>query len=70
MDPLRFRELPHGGNGAAFSYLLNEPTSATAAMFSFVPLEISWEDYERFMYSAYEAVYECKYRKKRRITVL
>jgi hypothetical protein len=27
-------------------------------------LEISWEDYERFMNSAYEAVYECKFWKK------
>jgi len=59
-DPLRFRQSPLDGSGAALSYHLNEPTSATAALFSFIPVEISWEDYERFMNSAYEAIYECK----------
>ncbi len=59
--PFGFQLSPLAGSGAGVSYQLAGPASTAFTTFSFFPLEINWEDYERFMTSAYEAIYECKY---------
>jgi hypothetical protein len=52
--PVEFRYSPLEPNGAA----VVGPSAFTS--FSFVPLDINWEDYEQFVTSAYEAIYDCK----------
>jgi hypothetical protein len=59
--PFGLQLSPLAGSGAGVGYQLAGPASTAFTTFSFFPLEINWKDYERFMTSAYEAIYECKY---------